>query len=240
MKNEVVRLLELVQAVDSVKSVAVLSERVARATAAFGVTTVSVNLIVTPGRVLKPGMLLGQGWQEWSARYRREHLAAADPAVRMLREQTRPFTWAEAVERFGGRAALWVMSACRETTGAGEALVVPVRESDGALLSAAFCGESVELAPEARAALHLLGYYYATRGRELLHGVQLEVACPLTDRQIECLRWVLAGKTDAEIGLILRISPNTVHKHVELAKAEMKVARRGMAAHEAWRRGWLD
>ena len=132
------------------------------------------------------------------------------------------------------------MAACRETTGAAEAFVVPVRESDGALLSAAFCGEQVDLDPRTRAALHLLGHTYATRGRELVHGIGLEATCPLSERQIECLQWVLIGKTDLDIGAILRLSPNTVHRHVEAAKRVMRTSKRGVAAHEAWRRGWLD
>ena len=240
MRNDTIRLHEVAQAADRIHSVDQLTAEVAQAAAAFGVSSVSVNLIVTAGRVLKPGILTGRGWKEWSARYGREGLSRNDPAVRMLRAQTRPFTWAEAVERYGSVAAARVMDACRETTGASEALVVPVRETDGALLSAAFCGERIELDPEARAAMHLVGYYYATRGRELVQGIGLEVACPLTPRQIQCLQWVLVAKTDEEIGVILGISPNTVHRHVELAKEKMKATKRGQAAHEAWRRGWLD
>lgn len=240
MRNDTARLLEVAQAADGIGSVERLTDAVAAVTAAFGISSVSVNLIVTPGKVLRPGILIGRRWRQWSARYQREGFSAADPAVRMLRAQTRPFTWAEAVGRFHSQAAERVMAACRETTGAAEALVVPVRETDGSLLSAAFCGEKLELDAEARAGLHLLGYYYATRGRELLHKIELEVRCPLTTRQIECLQWVLVGKTDEEIGVILARSPHTVHKHIEQAKTVMKAGKRGQAAHEAWRKGWLD
>lgn len=240
MRNDTIRLLEVAQAVDGIDTVERLTDEVARAAGRFGATSVSVNLIVTPGKVLRPGILIGRRWREWSARYDREGFANADPAIRMLRAQTRPFTWSEATTRFGSRAADVVMAACLETTGAAEALVVPVRETDGALMSAAFCGDRLELDSEARSALHLVGYYYATRGRELLQQIELTVRCPLTDRQIECLQWVLVGKTDDEIGAILGLSPNTVHKHIEHAKKAMNATKRGKAAHDAWRRGWLD
>lgn len=240
MKNDTARLLEAAQALDGIATVERLTDAVAKAAAPFGISSVSVNLIVTPGKVLRPGILIGRRWRQWSARYAREGFSGADPAIRMLRGQTRPFTWAEAVTRYSSVGSERVMAACRETTGAAEALVVPVRESDGAILSAAFCGERLGLDPEARGALHLLGYYYATRGRELLQAIDLVVRCPLTTRQIECMQWVLVGKTDDEIGAILKLSPHTVHKHVEQAKRTMKASKRGQAAHDAWRRGWLD
>jgi hypothetical protein len=103
------------------------------------------------------------------------------------------------------------MNACRDYTGCAEGFVVPVRESDGALLSAAFCGPALDLESDARAVFHLAGYYYATRGREILNRIELDPICPLTPRQIECLRWVHAGKTDGEIGSLLGVSGSTVH-----------------------------
>ena len=190
--------------------------------------------------MLKPGILVGHRWEEWSRRYGREHFASADPALRMLRTQTRPFTWAEALAAFDSPGAERVMRACWETTGAAAGVVVPVRDSDDALLSAAFAGEQLDTDPDASAAFHLAGYYYATRARELLHGVKLEANCPLTPRQAEVLRLVLAGKSDGEMAVILGISENTVHKHVEAGKAAMNASKRAQAAFDAWRSGWLD
>ena len=199
-----------------------------------------MNLIVTPLRLLKPGILVGHRWREWSDRYGREHFAAADPAVRMLRSQTRPFTWTEAMAAFPSPAAERVFCACRETTGAATGVVVPVRDSDDALLSAAFAGETLDTDPAVLNAFHLVGYYYATRARELVHGIGLQPQCPLTPRQVEVLKLVLAGKSDVEMAIILRISGNTVHRHVEAAKAAMNASKRAQAAFDAWRQGWLD
>ena len=240
MRNDVVEALSLIQAIDGFVDVNQLTAEVMRVVTPFGVTSVSTNLIITPGRVLRPGILFGSRWREWSNRYAREGFGEADPAVKMLRDQTRPFSWREAEDRYRSRASARVMDACGETTGCREGVVVPVRESDGALLSAAFCGPALDPDPSVRSALHLAGYYYATRGREILHGVELVVDCPLTPRQLECLKWVLAGKTDNEIAVVLGLSTNTVHNHIEAAKDRLGVSKRGQAAFTAWRRGWLD
>ena len=53
---------------------------------------------------------------------------------------------------------------------------------------------------------------------------------PLTDREIEVLRGVVAGRTNQEIGQDLGISPKTVEKHLESIYAKLKVASRVEAA----------
>lgn len=40
-------------------------------------------------------------------------------------------------------------------------------------------------------------------------------ALGLTQRETDVLRWVVVGKTNAEIGFLLNISPRTVQKHLE-------------------------
>jgi len=239
MRPEVLRVLEVAQRADSLTRLEVLTEAVVEVLHPFGVTSVSANLIVTPGRSVRPGILFGLQWREWSQRYVRLGYHQSDPAVRMLRDQTRPFTWTEARTRHPSSQGEQVMNACRDHTGCAEGFVVPVRESDGALLSAAFCGPALDLEPDARAAFHLAGYYYATRGREILNRIELDPICPLTPRQLECLRWVHAGKTDGEIGNLLGVSGTTVHNHVEAAKRALNVSKRSQGAFEAWRRGWF-
>lgn len=48
----------------------------------------------------------------------------------------------------------------------------------------------------------------------------------LTARESEVLQWVLAGKTNPEIGVILNVSPNTVRKHLERVYAKLGVENR--------------
>jgi DNA-binding NarL/FixJ family response regulator len=59
----------------------------------------------------------------------------------------------------------------------------------------------------------------------------------LTDRELQVLRGVVAGKTNQEIGLDLGISQKTVEKHLELVYSKMKVASRVEAAVMAVRQG---
>jgi DNA-binding CsgD family transcriptional regulator len=55
-------------------------------------------------------------------------------------------------------------------------------------------------------------------------------AALLTPREVDCLRWVLKGKSDTDIGRTLDISHTTVHFHIERAKKKLGVKTRGQAA----------
>jgi DNA-binding CsgD family transcriptional regulator len=52
----------------------------------------------------------------------------------------------------------------------------------------------------------------------------------LTPRQAEVLLWVVQGKTNQEIGAILSVRPDTVHKHLEQIFAKLGVENRTAAA----------
>ena len=64
-------------------------------------------------------------------------------------------------------------------------------------------------------------------------GASLTGAFGLTPREAEVLRWVAAGKTNREIGLILSLSPRTVTKHLEHIFAKLGVETRTAAASRA-------
>ena len=60
-------------------------------------------------------------------------------------------------------------------------------------------------------------------------GPRLRRVQSLTDREHEVLRWVAAGKTDRDVGVILAISHRTVHKHLQCAYAKLGVETRTAA-----------
>ena len=52
------------------------------------------------------------------------------------------------------------------------------------------------------------------------------LALGLTPREVEVLSWLVQGKTNAEIGVILHISPRTIQKHVERIFVKLGVENR--------------
>lgn len=62
------------------------------------------------------------------------------------------------------------------------------------------------------------------------HAASLNVGVALTPRERETLRWVSAGKTDAQIAAILGASVRTVQKHLQNAFVKLGVENRTAAA----------
>ena len=81
-----------------------------------------------------------------------------------------------------------------------------------------------------RDALQMVSLFTYQRCREL--GGQSETSFAprlLTPREADCMRWVLKGKSDPDIGLILEISHTTVKFHIERVKKKLDVKTRTQA-----------
>jgi DNA-binding CsgD family transcriptional regulator len=61
----------------------------------------------------------------------------------------------------------------------------------------------------------------------------------LTRREIQCLKWAADGKTDADIGQIMKISTPTVRFHMRNAADKMGVTGRPQAVHHATTLGYI-
>ena len=69
--------------------------------------------------------------------------------------------------------------------------------------------------------------------RKSLSPQLLEARLPLTKRESEVLFWISTGKSDAEIAVILSISPLTVHKHAQNIYIKLGVETRTAAMLKA-------
>ena len=80
----------------------------------------------------------------------------------------------------------------------------------------------VTLTPSERALLRVMALTVHDRAHEAVGlGEASRPQVDLSAREAECMRWVAAGKTDAEVAIILGIAPATAHYHVESAKKKL-------------------
>lgn len=66
-----------------------------------------------------------------------------------------------------------------------------------------------------------------------------ETPARLTRREIQCLKWAAAGKTDHEIGELVRISAPTVRFHINNASRKLHVTGRSQAVRRAATLGYI-
>ena len=111
------------------------------------------------------------------------------------------------------------------------AIALPIYVRDGLLVSFVLNRTRRDFTDRERALLDLLRpqlskLYQKTKALKVL-----------TPREAEVLRWVAAGKSDAQIGAILGISARTVQKHLQRAYEKLGVESRTAAAMRASGRG---
>jgi DNA-binding CsgD family transcriptional regulator len=83
----------------------------------------------------------------------------------------------------------------------------------------------------------LLAAHHSVAGLQMLHGL----ACPLSERELECLQLAFAGELSSrEIGQLLKISARTVEHYLEQARAKLGVDSTLAAGVKAVDQGWMD
>jgi DNA-binding CsgD family transcriptional regulator len=115
--------------------------------------------------------------------------------------------------------------------GLKEGISVPVYGGNNYLAVASFVYEKLDVTQDLISALELTTLWFHTRVTQLRQRRRPQV--DLTPRQQEALHWAAQGKSDWEIGEILMISDQTVHRHIENAKRKYGVATRQQAVLEA-------
>lgn len=91
------------------------------------------------------------------------------------------------------------------------------------------------------ASAQLIGEIAFRRGRELTEGRATKGrGARLSPRQIDCVRLIAAGKTEWEIGVILGLSPSTIHEYVEGARQRYGVKTRSQLVLAAARDGHVS
>jgi len=111
------------------------------------------------------------------------------------------------------------------------ALALPIYVRDGLLVSFVLNRARRDFSDRERALLDLLRPHLARVYQ------RARISGQLTTREAEVLRWVAAGKSDAQIGAILGISARTVQKHLQNVYDKLGVENRTAAAMRASGRG---
>jgi LuxR family quorum sensing-dependent transcriptional regulator len=172
-----------------------------------------------------------QNWPaEWLELYRRRNFVAIDFSVAEGRRRMAPFTWLEAkADRTLSRAEqeLWKEAV---SFGWGGGFSVPLHGPGGYFAMVTMGRPEQPYTQELRTELHLKSFFVHERCRALTGlAVVAEPSATLTHRELECIRWVAAGKTDWEIAGIMGLSQTTVKSHVDGARRKLGARSRPQA-----------
>jgi DNA-binding CsgD family transcriptional regulator len=230
--------------------VTMLAERVRDLGAEIGLPYVAASADIS-----SPEPMLGQDgkplaettfeWLDSSLRYWRDRaFALRAPFILAARYTAEPFLFHQG--RFSSWRPLPRLEAI-EVREAAQAFGVHAAIIAPAYLTGGVIGAVVWASSQPVADLPAL---YEARA-DALHGAALRLvsvyrdgdddAPPvrLTKREIQCLKWAAAGKTDADIAQIIGIAGPTVRFHVQNAALKLRVAGRAQAIHRAAGLGYI-
>lgn len=188
------------------------------------------------GEMPEGAVFLANYPDDWASYYIENNLERRDPIARASLKRHLPFNWGNDIVTRGLRPSQIEVMSEAEEAGLFYGVTVPIHIVGALPGSVTVAGSSSDIAPEAEHAVHLMGVYLHDAAlRVTTHRQnQLSPIARLTPREIECLQWAAAGKTDWEISSILSIAERTAHTHIEQAKKKLGVHTRVQAVVKAF------
>jgi LuxR family quorum sensing-dependent transcriptional regulator len=203
-----------------------------REIARHGFTSSACRVVVRKSSVAESRVLFRNWPKRWAELSDQKSFGAASFVTTEARRRTAPFTWLDVrAERTftSGEQAVWNHA---QDWGWRDGFVIPVHGPHGyaASVSMASVERDLDLCPVQRAGLQMIALLAHERCRALMDIASIEIPLnALSERELECLRWVAAGKTDWEIGMILSISAATAKFHIDRARAKLGARNRAEA-----------
>lgn len=199
------------------RDIAALNQLFAARIASLGFQQAGYVRIFGEGEFHGAKYLFGGTVPGWAEQYQHQRHWVEDPVVMQVCHSTAAFTLIEVAGNANKGSPILAES---RTLGLFDGFVAPIRANYDEVGFVLLCA-SVGVAFDDRERFLLQGMCetYARAGLALVASATPRQA--LTRREIECLNWVAVGRSDPQIGMILGLSPNTVHAHVESAKTKL-------------------
>lgn len=232
--------LDFIDRIESAPNAQAISGELLSITSRYGLDLLIGGTMPTPraNRSAQMENVLFQGWPvSWLQRYIERGYVFVDPVIRRIQANLSPFDWADAEPDPAHReSATQVMAEAREH-GLGAGFAVPLITLEGDIAAVSLGGERMDVPPKAQGMISLISTYAMGRAIQLRAKASPKPREPLTPREVECIRWAAAGKSEWEIGTILNISEHTAERHLLNAKNKLCAVNRVQAVAEAIRSG---
>jgi LuxR family quorum-sensing system transcriptional regulator CciR len=177
----------------------------------------------------RPAIRLDNYPAEWVVYFDGHKLGASDPVHRASHRTSVGFAWSRLSALVPLTPRDHEVLALAVAHGIGDGFTVPANvpgESHGSCSFATAAGEALK--PEHFPLAQLVGAFGFEAARRLfgIRGGPGAQPVQLTDRQRDCLLWAARGKSDWEISRILGVSPETVIRHIKMARERYDVGKR--------------
>lgn len=194
----------------------ILLEACARMGCSWFALSHHVDFLAAPGK----GLRVHNYPEEWAQWFDERGLGLCDPVHRASQRRLAGFLWHDMTTFSPGRPGDEAILARARRHGIHDGLTVPAHLPGEAHGSVSFAWETGTAAsPEALIFAQSFAGFAFEAARQISAPPTRHRRLPLTDRQIECVRWVARGKSDGVIAQIIGLSEDTVSEHLKNARA---------------------
>ena len=179
--------------------------------------------------------------REWCDRYFERKYYEIDPVVRRAATFSGPFVWDQLVHRCHLQSGEQLVLAEGREAGLKHGISVPLFGPLGRVSVVSFASRFDDVDPVHRMShLNTLAWQFHIAFAEIGQPPeQSTTKIELSARERDCLRWTAEGKSSWDIGMILKISDNTVNFHIKNIVGKLQANDRTHAVTIALRRGLL-
>lgn len=207
---------EMIAATSEEALVDILAEACANMGCSWFALSHHIDFLAAPGK----GVRVHNYPEDWARWFDERGLGISDPVHRASQRRMAGFLWRDMTKFARPRPGDEAILRRARLHGLHDGLTIPAHLPGEAHGSVSFAwpkgrratGEALMFAQT------FAGFAFETARR--LSGSAVETTRPkLTDRQVECVRWVARGKSDGVIAQILGLSEDTVSEHLRSARA---------------------
>jgi LuxR family quorum sensing-dependent transcriptional regulator len=213
---------EYVEGLDNLGTVEAVIDAMEGALKPYGFENFILTGLPNPQQRFDQMVVLKHWPQGWFDVYAKEDFVRVDPVIRMCRQTVNPFEWTEApYDSETEPGAAEVMNRATEFR-LSRGFSLPIHGGNGYEACFSMSGVKVDLTARTKPALHMMALYTFERVRRILGPRPFSFENPLTNREMEVLKWTAIGKTAAEIAEILSLTPRTVNEYAIRATRKMR------------------
>lgn len=208
--------------------------------ALIGLSYFRVVEAVSDGEARVLRHMVGKVNSKWERFYSEQRFAQRDPRLRWALTSSAPFFMSDILAELRCEERVTVEEARR--FGIFQSFVLPHRGADNRRFAVVAIGTLREITPLERVAAHTLGsalLFSSLRIEGQGRSGAAREHPALTIRQLQCLEWSRRGKSSADIGKILGLSPRTIDEHFAMACRVLEVRTRVQAVSKALALGVL-
>lgn len=239
MQRAISGAVELMGSTATGRTMGEISERLLDAVQSFGFSSFIATGLPTYGEDVED-LIVADRWPDgWRDRYREQSYFESDPVSLWAVSRQEPFTWRTARESGRSRTKVAQIETEAEEFGLSDGLVCPVIDPGSRRAVVSFGTSAVvDISPAEAVAIQVAAVAFQHASARIL--VSKAPEKQLSEREREVLKWMGAGKTIWETGMILNISDPTVRGHIASAREKLGAANvtqavaKAILLHKLW------